>query len=131
MNRTGFPSKQCQPGVRDLYFVFQTNGAGAPATANFSGAKSFIASVTHTGASNDYVVTLSDPAQEVLYASAELESTDGHYLLLKQVANEASGTANPAITFLCFAAGGAAANDFTAGAKVLVHIAVRDTTVTG
>lgn len=131
MNRTGYgPPKTSSPGVRDIYFIFQTNGASNPATTAFSGAKSFIASVTHTGGGQNYVLTLADPLVQVLYADAMLIDTAGASLTCSAITGEA-GTTGPVVTFLCWAANGAASNDYTAGKKVLVKLTVKESTVSG
>lgn len=130
MDRTGYPTKQSSPGTREISFLFQTNGASAPDTTKFDGAKSFISSVTHTGGSNDYIIKLADPAVKVLHASAEVLSADGHWLSPSTITSEASATP-PTVTFLVWAAGGTAANDYTANKVVMVRLLIKNTTVSG
>lgn len=114
INRTLEYGANFAKGVVYFDFSFAPNGAGQPLTTSFRG--DGIASVTHVGGTNAYVVTLKDSIRYAIAKSVDLTDPAGvgRYASVGDVANEGTAVA-ATFTVYTWTNAGAALNDVATG----------------
>lgn len=111
-NRTFYPSQSYGSGRVYCEFQFTAPGAGTSVAASAIDGSDAVASIAHVGGTNTLTVTLKDPFNKLIAASAEMVGTTGRYAQIGGITNEGTNS-GLSFTITTFVAAGTAANDPT------------------